>query len=134
MLTFEELKNKIESFPEHVEDQSIKNEIRIVAEQLGFTVPNCKCQDKFNDLVVKLKLWSRQHPTECHFKIRAGIVRRTPWGNAYNLNLTDEMAEWILENDQEGARFITKIIEIEQVQSEVVEPKKRTPRKRKSQS
>lgn len=109
MLTFQELKDKIESFPQFVEDQQTKNEIKQVASQLGYTVPDCKCQDKFNDLVIKLKLWSRQHPTECHYQMRPGIVRRGPEGNVYNLNLTDETAEWILENDPEGAKYITKI-------------------------
>lgn len=111
MLTFEELKEKIESFPMHVEDQSIKNDVKIVAKQIGYSVPDCKCQDKFNDLVIKLKLWLRQHPEPCHYTIRPGIVRRGPDGNnIYNLNLTDETAEWILENDPEGAKYITKIV------------------------
>lgn len=145
MLTFEELKEKIESFPMHVEDQSIKNDVKIVAKQIGYSVPDCKCQDKFNDLVIKLKIWLRNHPEPCHYTIRPGIVRRGPDGNnIYNLNLTDETAEWILANDPEGARFITKIVDTEtetkpkmeplEVQPEIVETKKKTTKKKKSQN
>lgn len=113
MLTHNELKDIIESLPMTVDkdDRETTELIKKVGKQLGYAIPDCRCHDKWSDLSVKLKLWLRNHPEECHYTIRPGIVRRGPDGNnIYNLNLTDETAEWILENDPEGARYITKIV------------------------
>lgn len=147
MLTHNELKDIIESLPMTVDkdDRETTELIKKVAKQIGYSVPDCRCQDKWSDLSVKLHLWLRNHPEECHYTIRPGIVRRGPDGtNIYNLNLTDESAEWLLENDPEGARFITKIVDTEtetkpkmetlEVQPEIVETKKKTTKKKKSQN
>lgn len=120
LLTFEQIKQMIDGFSLTPEIKD-RNDIRLVAQQLGYTVPNCTCKDKFADLVVKLKLWLRQHPTDfCHYAMKAGVVRKGSKGtNVYNLNLTDEEAVWLLENDPEAKSYITKIIKDENV---IVEP------------
>lgn len=115
MLTFEQLKDIIDALPMSVDrnDKEIVSKIRTVASQLGFSLPerDCKCQDRYSDLSVKLKLWLKNHKDGfCKYRMQLGIVRWTPTGNAYNLTLTDEQAEWILENDPEGAKFITRIV------------------------
>ncbi len=115
MLTFEEIKDIIDALPMSVNknDKEIVSKIRTVASQLGFALPerDCKCQDRYSDLSVKLKLWLKKHKDGfCKYTMKLGIVRYTPFGNAYNLVLTNEMAEWILENDEEGSKFITIIV------------------------
>lgn len=113
MLTYNEIRDIIESLPMAVDkdDRETTELIKKVGKRLGYTIPDCRCHDKFSDLSVKLKIWLRNHPEECHYQMRPGIVRRGPDGtNIYNLNLTDESAEWLLENDPEGAKYITKIV------------------------
>lgn len=116
MLTFEQLKDIIDALPMSVDknNKEIVSKIRKVASQLGFALPerDCKCQDRYSDLSAKLKLWLKNHKDGfCKYTMKLGIVRYTPFGNAYNLVLTDEQAEWILENDKEGAKFINEIAE-----------------------
>lgn len=115
MLTFEEIKDIIDALPMSVNknDKEIVSKIRTVASQLGFALPerDCKCQDRYSDLSVKLKLWLKKHADGfCKYTMKLGIVRYTPFGNAYNLTLTDEQAEWIIANDPEGSKFITRIV------------------------
>lgn len=120
LLTFPEIKQLIDSFPLTPELKD-RNDIRGVAEQLGYTVPNCACKDKFGDLVVKLKLWLRQHPDGFpHYAMKAGVVRKGSKGtNIYNLNLTDEEAIWLLENDPEAKNYLTKIVPLENDSTEL---------------
>lgn len=115
MLNFDEIKDIIDALPMSVDknDKEIVSKIRTVASQLGFALPerDCKCQDRYSDLSVKLKLWLKKHADGfCKYTMKLGIVRYTPFGNAYNLVLTDKQAEWILENDEEGSKFITRIV------------------------
>lgn len=111
----EELLEKISSFDASRTDEQ-KNDIIAVAKQIGFSVPNrnCKCVNGWSDLVIRLKLWMRQHPTAPHFTIQPGIVRKGPDGNnVTNLNITDEAALWLLKNDEVAAKYITQISEME---------------------
>lgn len=117
MLTFEDIKNTIEKYDltqsEFTRDEKL--ELNKAASQLGFAIPNanCKCQDKYKDLVIKLKLWLKNHADGfCHYTMRPGVVRLGSHGqNVYALNLTDEEAEWLIENDEIARKYITKILE-----------------------
>lgn len=124
-LTHDELLEKISSFEVSRTDEQ-RNDIIAVAGQIGFSTPSrsCKCKSGWSDLVIRLRLWAKQHLTACHYSIQPGIVRKGPDGkNVYSLNITDETAEWLLENDEVAAKFITKISEkeIEKVKEEPVE-------------
>lgn len=128
-LKHEELLEKISSFDaSHIDEQ--KNDIIAAAKQIGFSVPNrnCKCVNGWSDLVIRLKIWMRQHPTPCHFSIQPGIVRRGPDGaNVTNLNITDESALWLLENDEVAAKYITQISEMEEPVETLTETPTETP-------
>lgn len=121
MLSFEQIVDIINKIGDsELDNTSIKNrENRLslirVAEQLGYVVPNCGCKDKFKDLLIKIRIWIKQHPNGFpHYAMKAGVVRKGKRGtNIYNLNLTDEEAEWLLENDPEAKNYLTKIIEEE---------------------
>lgn len=128
MFTFKEIKELIDGFVTTPSEQE-KLQIRDVAQQLGYDVPDCKCKDKFADLVIKLKIWLKQHPTDfCHYDMKRGVVRRYKDGtNVYNLNLTDEKAEWLLENDPEAQNYLTKIISTENVSNEPTVSKSTEP-------
>lgn len=117
MLTFEQVKETIEKFDlsQSSFTRDEKLDLNKVASQLGFGLPdpNCKCHDKYKDLIIKLKLWLKNHADGfCHYTMRNGIVRKGSHGqNVYALNLTDEEAEWLIENDEIARKYITKILE-----------------------
>lgn len=116
MLTFKEVKETIEKYSQTTTplEREDKQAIAEVAVQLGFSIPdpNCNCKDKYHDLIIKLQLWLRAHQDGfCHYEIAPGIVRKGSKGqNVYNLNLTDEEAEWLIENDPVAARYIKRIL------------------------
>lgn len=117
MLNIENIKNALSNIDIDNITENDKIIIRKIAGQIGFTTPDagCKCKDGYRDLYIKLSLWVKAHPDGLHYVIKPGIVRKGSKGqNVYNLNLTDEEAEWILANDSEGAKFITKILEEEE--------------------
>ena len=132
MLTFQEIKDAIESLSiEPNKKVGVKDEysteeiqtIRQVASQLGFTLPDnatCKCKNQYNDLVIKLKLWLKQHPSDfCHYSMKRGIIRVHSDGtNTYALNLTDERAEYLLKTDPNAYTYITKIAETNKAEAE----------------
>lgn len=146
MLTHNEIKDIIDNLPMTVnkDDRNTTELIKKVGKQLGYAIPDCRCHDKWSDLSVKLKLWLRNHPEECNWTIRPGIVRRTPFGNCFNLSITNQMAEWLLENDPESVKWITKIVDTEpetthkmeplEVQTKTDEPKPKSKSKKKSQN
>lgn len=117
MLNIEEVKGQLESIDiDNIVEQD-KISIREIANQIGFSTPdaNCKCKDGYRDLFIKLRLWVKNHPNGLHYTMKPGIVRKGSQGqNVYNLTLTDDEAEWLLENDPEGAKFITKILDEEE--------------------
>ena len=116
MLKFQEVKETIEKYSQATTplEREDKQVIAKVAVQLGFSTPdpNCNCKDKYHDLIIKLQLWLRTHQDGfCHYEIAPGIVRKGSKGqNVYNLNLTDEEAEWLLENDPVAAKYIKRIL------------------------
>ena len=116
MLTFKEVKETIEKYAQVTAplEREDKQAIAEVASQLGFSIPdpNCNCKDKYHDLVIKLQLWLRTHRDGfCHYEIAPGIVRKGSKGqNVYNLNLTDEEAEWLIENDPVAAKYIKRVL------------------------
>lgn len=117
MLNIENIKNALSNIDiDNITEQN-KISIREIASQIGFTTPDagCKCKDGYRDLFIKLRLWVKAHPNGLHYTMKPGIVRKGSKGqNVYNLTLTDSEAEWLLENDPEGAVFITKILEEEE--------------------
>lgn len=129
MLTFQEIKDAIEGLSiEPNKNAGVKDEysteeiqtIRQVALQLGYSLPDagCKCKNQWRDLVIKLKLWSKQHPEECHYQMKRGIVRVHSDGtNTYALNLTDPRAEYLLKTDPNAYTYITKIAEVDKAKS-----------------
>lgn len=131
MLTFQEIKEAIESLSiEPNKKAGVKDEysteeiqtIRQVALQLGYSLPDagCKCKNQWRDLVIKLKLWSKQHPEECHYQMKRGIIRAHLDGtNTYALNLTDERAEYLLKTDPNAYTYITKIAETNKAEAKV---------------
>ena len=116
MLTFKEVKETIEKYAQATAplEREDKQAIAEVASQLGFSIPdpNCNCKDKYHDLIIKLQLWLRTHQDGfCHYEIAPGIVRKGSKGqNVYNLNLTDEEAEWLIENDPVAAKYIKRVL------------------------
>ena len=151
MLTFQEIKDAIESLSieEPNKNASVKDEysteeiqtIRQVALQLGYTLPDagCKCKNQMRDLVIKLKLWLKQHPTGfCHYSMKRGIVRVHSDGtNTYALNLTDQRAEYLLKTDPNAYTYITKIAEVDKAKAKATakakpSSKKTSPKKKKS--
>ena len=128
MLTFQEIKDAIEKLSIEpnkkagVKDAYSTEEIQIirqVALQLGYSLPDagCKCKNQWRDLVIRLKLWSKQHPEECHYQMKRGIIRVHSDGtNTYALNLTDERAEYLLKTDPNAYTYITKIAETNKVE------------------
>lgn len=116
MLKFQEVKETIEKYAQAATqlEREDKQVIAKVAVQLGFSTPdpNCNCKDKYHDLIIKLQLWLRTHQDGfCHYEIAPGIVRKGSKGqNVYNLNLTDEEAEWLIENDPVAAKYIKRIL------------------------
>lgn len=145
MLTFQEIKDAIEKLsiePNTNKKAGVKDEystgeiqtIRQVALQLGYTLPDagCKCKNQMRDLVIKLKLWSKQHPEECHYQMKRGIIRVHSDGtNTYALNLTDERAEYLLKTDPNAYTYITKIAETNKVEAKT-EAKKTSSKKSSS--
>lgn len=121
MLTFQEIKDAIESLSIEpnkkagAKDEYSTEEIQIirqVALQLGYSLPDagCKCKNQWRDLVIRLKLWSKQHPEECHYVMKRGIIRVHSDGtNTFSLNLTDQRAEYLLKTDPNAYTYITKI-------------------------
>ena len=147
MLTFQEIKDAIEKLSiEPNKKAGVKDEysteeiqtIRQVALQLGYSLPDagCKCKNQWRDLVIKLKLWSRQHPEECHYQMKRGIIRVHSDGtNTYALNLTDERAEYLLKTDPNAYTYITKIAETDKVEVKTKaksSPKKTSSKKKKT--
>lgn len=133
MLTFQEIKDAIEglSIEEPNKKAGVKDEystdeiqtIRQVALQLGYSLPDagCKCKNQWRDLVIKLKLWLKQHPSGfCHYQMKRGIIRVHSDGtNTYALNLTDERAEYLLKTDPNAYTYITKIAETNKAEAKV---------------
>lgn len=121
MLNIEEIKSQLGLIDiDNITEQN-KITIREIAGQIGFSTPDagCKCRDSYRDLYIKLSLWVKNHPGGLHYTMKPGIVRKGSKGqNVYNLTLTDSEAEWLLENDPEGAKFITKILEEEEEEKE----------------
>lgn len=120
MYTHEELLRAIDSFePSESLSNQTKAEIKTVATQIGFNAPDatCKCKDKYNDLIIKLKLWRKDHQEPCHYSMSRGIIRKGPDGkNIFALNLDDSKALWLLENDPEASKYIKRIADDEPVQ------------------
>lgn len=122
MYTHEELLRAIDSFElsESLSNQ-MKAEIKAVASQIGFNTPDttCKCKDKYNDLIIKLKLWKKDHQEPCHYSMSRGIIRKGPDGkNIFALNLDDAKAEWLLQFDPEAPKYIKRIADYEPVHKE----------------
>lgn len=121
MYTHEELLRAIDSFePSESLSNQTKAEIKAVATQIGFNVPDatCKCKDKYNDLIIKLKLWAKEHFEPVHYEMKRGVIRKGPDGNIFALNLDDAKAEWLLQFDPEAPKYIKKIADSEPVQKE----------------
>lgn len=75
------------------------------------TLPNCNCSNKWADAVVKLSLWYRQHPDYivCGYAMQRGVVFILD-GVAYtSANLTDEIAERLLSENEQAKKFIKKL-------------------------
>lgn len=142
MLTFQEIKDAIEKLSiEPNKKAGVKDEystediqtIRQVALQLGYSLPDvgCKCKNQWRDLVIRLKLWSKQHPEECHYSMKRGIIRVHSDGtNTYALNLTDERAEYLLKTDPNAYTYITKIAD--KVGAKKTSSKKSSSKKKKT--
>lgn len=126
MYTHEELLRAIDSFePSESLSNQTKAEVKAVATQIGFNAPDatCKCKDKYNDLIIKLKLWRKEHFEPVHYTMKRGIIRKGPDGkNIFALNLNDAKAEWLLQFDPEAPKYIKKIADYEPVQKESAEP------------
>lgn len=122
MYTHEELLRTIDSFePSESLSNQTKAEVKAVASQIGFNAPDatCKCKDKYNDLIIKLKLWRKDHQEPCHYSMSRGIIRKGPDGkNIFALNLDDDKAEWLLQFDPEAPKYIKRIADYEPVQKE----------------
>ena len=122
MYTHEELLRAIDSFePSESLSNQTKAEVKAVATQIGFNAPDatCKCKDKYNDLIIKLKLWRKDHFEQCHYTMKRGVIKKGPDGkNIFSLNLDDAKAEWLLQFDPEAPKYIKKIADHEPVQKE----------------
>lgn len=146
MLTFQEIKDAIESLSiEPNKKAGVKDEysadeiqtIRQVALQLGYSLPDagCKCKNQWRDLVIRLKLWSKQHNEECHYVMKRGIIRVHSDGtNTYALNLTDQRAEYLLKTDPNAYTYITKIADKAEAKTEAkkTSSKKSSSKKKKT--
>lgn len=147
MLSFQEIKEAIEGFSIEPNKKAGTNKdeysteeiqtIRQVALQLGYSLPDagCKCKNQWRDLVIKLKLWSKQHPEECHYQMKRGIIRVHSDGtNTYALNLTDERAEYLLKTDPNAYTYITKIADKVEAKTEAkkTSSKKSSSKKKKA--
>lgn len=146
MLTFQEIKDAIEklsiepNMKTDVKDEYSAEEVQImrqIALQLGYSLPDigCKCKNQWRDLVIKLKLWSKQHPEECHYSMKRGIIRVHSDGtNTYTLNLTDQRAEYLLKTDPNAYTYITKIADKVEAKTEAkkTSSKKSSSKKKKT--
>ena len=144
MLTFQEIKDAIESLSiEPNKKVGVKDEystgeiqtIRQVALQLGYSLPDagCKCKNQWRDLVIRLKLWSKQHNEECHYVMKRGIIRvHSDGSNTYALNLTNERAEYLLKTDPNAYTYITKIADKDEAKTEAKKTSSKSSTKKSS--
>lgn len=74
-------------------------------------LPNCNCADKYSDALVKLSIYYRNHSEYIvsAYTMPRGVVFLLD-GVAYTAaNLTDEVAERLLGENEQAKKFISKI-------------------------
>ncbi len=96
--------------------QKDKGDIETLAKIVGYSVPDCGCVDKWNDLVIRLALFCKNHPAGFPaYEIDRGVIYRKKPNNELisYATLTNELAEWALENEPEAKKHIRKIGNVE---------------------
>ena len=123
MKSFEKIKEFVDLIDLNSHKYSREDEltIRAIASQLGYSWPNCNCNllDKLKDLVIKIKLFVRNHPEGfSHYVMSPGIVRIAEDGvYVTNNNLTDAYAEEFLAKYADASTYIKRILPAETVET-----------------
>jgi len=115
--------------------QKDKGDIETLAKIVGYSVPDCGCVDKWNDLVIRLSLFCKNHPAGFPaYEIDRGVIYRKKPNNELisYATLTNELAEWALENEPEAKKHIRKIGNVET--AEAVETETETEEKEEETS
>lgn len=77
----------------------------------GERLPNCNCVNRWSDALDSLMIYFRNHKSydDCRYSIQCGADFIVKGVNVNCKNLTDEFAEYLLENNPIAARLIRKL-------------------------
>lgn len=74
-------------------------------------IENCNCKNKWHDACVKMAIWFKEHKAfnTCHYVIQAGEAFMVGMKYYNNSNLTDEVAEKLIESNPRAAQLIQRV-------------------------
>lgn len=74
-------------------------------------IEDCNCKNKWHDACVKMALWFKEHKAfnTCHYVIQAGEAFMVGMTYYNNSNLTDKVAEALIENNPRAKQLIQRV-------------------------
>ena len=91
------------------EDKQVANQIHLHIYKTP--IADCNCTDKYVDAVVKMAIWFKNNKAfnNCHYTIQRGQAFMVGMTYYNNSNLTDAVAEELINTNPEARKYITRV-------------------------